>query len=85
MLVFVGDKDFFEDIMKKVDIFFGNVVLGEIFMQLFYNDRQKKGDFIVLYVLRLEDILFKVIIFGYIEIVVRDCMFISKFWIGLFS
>lgn len=32
MLVFVGDKDFFEGIMKKVDIFFGNVVLGEIFM-----------------------------------------------------
>lgn len=46
---------------------------------------KKKGEFIVVYVLRLEDILFKVIIFGYIEIVVRDGMFISKFWIGLFS
>lgn len=32
MLVFVGDKDFFEDIVKKVDNFFGNVVLGEIYM-----------------------------------------------------
>lgn len=45
----------------------------------------KKGEFIVVYVLRLEDILFKVIIFVYIEIVVRDGMFRSKFWIGLFS
>lgn len=39
----VGDKASLEDIMKKLDGFFGNAASGETLMQSFYNDRQKKG------------------------------------------
>lgn len=42
MLVSVGDKASLEDIIKKLDGFFGNVASGETLMQSFYNDRQKK-------------------------------------------
>lgn len=85
MLVSVGDKDSLEGIMKKVDTFFGNVASGETLMQSFYNDRQKKGDSIVVYASRLEDTLSKAITLGHIETVARDGMLRSKFWTGLFS
>lgn len=85
MLVSVGDKDSLEDIMKKVDNFFGNVASGETLMQSFYNDRQKKGDSIVVYASRLEDTLSKAITLGHIETVARDGILRSKFWTGLFS
>lgn len=42
MLVSVGDKAPFEDIMKKLDRFVGNVASGEALMQSFYNDSQKR-------------------------------------------
>lgn len=40
-------------------------------MQSFYNDRQKKGDSIVVYASRLEDTLSKAITLGHIETVAR--------------
>lgn len=85
MLVSVGDKASLKDIMKKLDGFFGNVASGETLMQSFYNDRQKKGESIVVYASRLEDTLSKAITLGHIETVARDGMLISKFWTGLFS
>lgn len=81
----VGDKASLEDIIKKLDGFFGNVASGETLMQSFYNDRQKKGEPIVVYASRLEDTLSKAITLGHIETVARDGMLRSKFWTGLFS
>ncbi|XP_062570088.1 uncharacterized protein LOC134232160 [Saccostrea cucullata] len=83
--VLVGDKAFIQDILKKLDGFFGNVASGETLMQSFYNDCQKEGESIVVFASRLEDTLSKAIKFGHIGNEARDGMLRSKFWTGLFS
>lgn len=85
MLVYVGDKASLEDLMKKLDGFFGNVASGETLMQSFYNDSQKEGESIVMYASRLEDTWSKAITLGHIETLARDGMLRSKFWTGLSS
>ncbi|XP_062566929.1 uncharacterized protein LOC134229238 [Saccostrea cucullata] len=83
MLVSVGDKASIQDILRKLDGFFGNVASGEKLMQSFYNDCQKEGESIVVYASRLEDTLSKAIKFGHIGNEARDGMLRSKFWTGL--
>ncbi|XP_062621853.1 uncharacterized protein LOC134283423 [Saccostrea cucullata] len=85
MLVSVGDKASIQDILKKLDGFFGNVASGETLMQSFYNDCQKEGESIIVFASRLEDTLSKAIKFGHIGNEAKDGMLRSKFWTGLGS
>ena len=83
MLVSIGENASLQDILAKLDGFFGNVASGETLMQSFYNDFQKDGESLVVYASRLEDTLSKAIKWGHIDIVAKDAMLRSKFWTGL--
>ncbi|XP_062598216.1 uncharacterized protein LOC134259630 [Saccostrea cucullata] len=78
MLVEVGDKASIQDILRKLDGFFGNVASGETLMQSFYNDCQKEGESTVVFASMLEDTLSKAIKFGHIGNEAKDGMLRRK-------
>ena len=49
MLVPLGENATIEDILSKLDGFYGNVAAGETLNQSFYNDSQKENESIVTY------------------------------------
>ena len=85
MLVPLGENAKIEDILTKLDGFYGNVATGETLIQSFYGDFQKDTESIVAYGSRLEQTLSRAIRYGHIDLVAKDAMLRSKFWTGLKS
>lgn len=85
MLVPLGENASVDDILNKLDGFYGNVCSSETLIQSFYSDYQKDSESIVAYGSRLEQTLSRAIRYGHIDLVAKDAMLRSKFWTGLKS
>ena len=85
MLVPLGENASIDDILNKLDGFYGNVSSSETLIQSFYSDYQKDSETIVAYGSRLEQTLSRAIRYGHIDLVAKDAMLRSKFWTGLKS
>lgn len=85
LLISLGEVATVNQILDKLEGFYGNVSSSETLMQEFYNDCQKENESIVAYGSRLESTLCKAIKQGQINITAKDTMLCSKFWTGLRS
>lgn len=83
MLIPLGESASVDDILHRLEDFYGNVCTAENIMQSFYSDHQKEGESIVSYGLRLEQTVSKAVRLGHIDVVAKDSMLKSKFWSGL--
>ena len=70
MLIPLGEDASVNDVIGKLDDFYGNVSSAETILQSFYS---------------LEQTLSKAIRYGHMELAARDSMLRSKFWTGLRS
>lgn len=85
MLIPLGETATVQQVLDKLEGFYGIVSSGSTLMQTFYNDFQKDSESIVSYGTRLEQTLSKAVIYGHIEIAAKDSILRSKFWTGLRS
>ena len=85
MLIHLGENASVDDILQKLDGFFGNVATTQTLMQSFYSDCQKEDEPIVAFGSRLEHTLSRAIKSGLIDTIAKDAMLYSKFWTGLKS
>ena len=85
MLVPLGENASVDDILNKLDGFYGNVSTTETLIQSFYNDFQKDTESIVSYGSRLEQTLSRAVRCGHVDFAAKDAMLRSKFWTGLKS
>lgn len=85
MLVPLGEHASVQDILNKLDGFYGNVSTSETLIQSFYNDFQKDTESIVSYSSRIEQTLSRAIRCGHADFAAKDAMLRSKFWTGLKS
>ena len=83
MLIPLGESASVDDILNKLEDFYGNVCTAENIMQSFYSDHQKEGESIVSYGSRLEQTVSKAVRLGHVDFVAKDAMLRSKFWSGL--
>ena len=85
MLIPLEEKATVDEILEKLEGFYGMVSSGATLMQTFYNDLQKDSESIVSYGTRLEQTLSRAVIYGHIELAAKDSILRSKFWTGLRS
>ena len=85
MLIPLAENASVDDILQKLDGFFGNVATTQTLMQSFYSDCQKEDESIVAFGSRLEHTLSRAIESGHIDSIAKDAMLCSKFWTGLKS
>ena len=85
MLIPLGETATVDDILRKLDGFFGNVATIQTLMQSFYSDCQKDDESIVTFGSRLDRTLSRAIASGHIDSVAKNTMLCSKFWTGLKS
>lgn len=85
LLIPLGENASVEEILEKLDGFYGNVSSAETIIQSFYNDFQKENESIAAFGSRLEQTLSRAIRYGHMEIAAKDSMLRSKFWTGLKS
>ncbi|XP_062610021.1 uncharacterized protein LOC134271821 [Saccostrea cucullata] len=85
ILIPLGEYATVENILAKLDDFYGNVCTPENIMQKFYSDHQQEGESIVSYGSRLEQCSSKAVKVGHIDVNAKDPMLRSKFWSGLRS
>ncbi|XP_061170721.1 uncharacterized protein LOC133180168 [Saccostrea echinata] len=83
MLIPLGEFASVDNILMKMEDFYGNVSTAENIMQNFYSDHQKEGETIVAYGSRLEQTVSKAVRLGHVDVVAKDSMLRSKFWSGL--
>ena len=79
MLVTLGKDATIQDMLTKLDGFYGNVSTSEILMQSFYSDCQKDDESIVAYGSRIEDTLVNAICKMNVDRTAKDAMLRSKF------
>lgn len=85
ILIPLGEDATIDNILGKLEDFYGNVCTPENIMQNFYADHQKEGETIVTYGSRLEQCISKAVRLGHIDSSAKDAMLRSKFWSGLRS
>ena len=85
MLIPLGEKATVDEILEKLEGFYGMASSGATLMQTFYNDFQKDSESIVSYGTRLEQALSRAVTYGHIELAAKDSILRSKFWTGLRS
>lgn len=85
LLVPLGANASVDDVLHKLDGFYGNVSTSETLIQSFYNDYQKESESIATYASRLEQTLSRAINSGHLDLAAKDAMLRSKFWTGLKS
>ena len=85
MLIPLGEDASVNDVIGKLDDFYGNVSSAETILQSFYSDNQKEDESGATFGSRLEQTLSKAIRYGHMELAPRDSMLRSKFWTGLRS
>ena len=79
ILVPLGESATADDILEKLDGFYGNVCTSETLMQSFYRDCQKDNKTIVSYGSRIERTLSTAVTLGHLDLVAKDAMFRSEF------
>ena len=85
ILIPLGESASVDNILAKLEDFYGNVCTPENIMQNFYSDHQQEGESIVTYGSRLEQCISKAVRLGHIDANAKDAMLRSKFWSGLKS
>ena len=85
ILIPLGESASVDNILAKLEDFYGNVCTQENIMQNFYSDHQQEGESIVTYGSRLEQCISKAVRLGHIDANAKDAMLRSKFWSGLKS
>ena len=85
ILIPLGENASVDNIIAKLEDFYGNVCTLENIMQNFYFDHQQEGESIVTYGSRLEQCISKAVRLGHIDANAKDAMLRSKFWSGLKS
>ena len=85
MLIPLGELAIVDQILEKLEGFYGIVSSGATLMQTFYSDYQKKSESIVAYGTRLEQTLSRAVTYGHLELSAKDSILRSKFWTGLRS
>lgn len=85
VIIPLGENATVDQILDKLEGFYGIVSTGATLMQTFYNDFQKESESIVTYGTRLEQTLSRAVTHGHIEIAAKDSILRSKFWTGLRS
>ena len=85
MRVPLGESASVDDILQKLDGFFGNVDTTQTLVQSFYSDFQKEDESIVAFRSRIEHTLSRAITSGHIHSKAKVAMLCSKFWKGLKS
>ena len=88
MLVPLGESASVDDILQKLDGFFGHVATTQTLMQSFYrrhSDCQKEDESIVAFGSSLGHTLSRAIASGHIVSIAKDAMLYSRFWTGLKS
>ncbi|XP_061196784.1 uncharacterized protein LOC133205059 [Saccostrea echinata] len=85
ILIPLGENATVDNILAKLDDFYGNVCTPENIMQKFYSDHQQEGESNVSYGSRLEQCISKAVKLGHIDVNAKDAMLRSKFWSGLKS
>ena len=85
MLIPLGENASVEDILNKLDGFYGNVSTTHTLIQSFYNDYQKDCESMIAYGSRLEQTLSRALRSGDAKLEMKDSMLIDKFWTGLKS
>lgn len=83
MLIPLGERATGEQILKKLDGLFGNVVSDEVTLQKYYTETQQEGESVTAYACRLETQLQTAIDSGYVVPGSKDAMLRSKFWTSL--
>ncbi|MCG8044576.1 MAG: hypothetical protein JAY66_02630 [Candidatus Thiodiazotropha taylori] len=85
VIIPLGENASVDEILAKLEGFYGIVSTGATLMQTFYNDFQKDSESIVSYGTRLEQTLSRAVTHGHIEFSAKDSILRSKFWTGLKS
>lgn len=85
VIIPLGENATVDQILDKLEGFYGIVSTGATLMQTFYNDFQAENESIVVYGTRLEQTLSRAVTHGHIEIAAKDSILRSKFWTGLRS
>ena len=85
LLVPLGEEASIDEVLQKLDGFYGNVSTAETIIQSFYNDCQKDNESVATFGSRLEQTLSRAIRYGHMELAAKDSMLRSKFWTGLKS
>ena len=85
LLVPMGEDASVDEVLEKLDGFYGNVSTAETIIQSFYNDFQKERECVASFGSRLEQTLSRAIRYGHMELSAKDSMLRSKFWTGLKS
>ena len=85
LLVPLGENATVNQVLDKLDGFYGNVSSAETIIQSFYNDFQKESESVAAFGSRLEQTLSRAIRYGHMELAAKDSMLRSKFWTGLKS
>ena len=84
-LIPMGEDASVDEILHKLNDFYGNVSTAETIIQSFYNDFQKEDGSVASFGSRLEQTLSRAIRYGHMELAAKDSMLRSKFWTGLKS
>ena len=85
LLIPLGEKADIEDILKKLDVFFGDISTNEMIMQEFFNAYQKPDESVTTFGCRLEMLLSSAVEHGYLEKDSKNDMLRHKFWQSLSS
>ena len=85
MLIPLGELATVDQILEKLEGFYGIVSSGATLMQTFYSDYQKESESIVAYGTRLEQTLSRAVTYGHLELSAKDSILRSKIWTGLRS
>ena len=85
LLIPLGEDASVDEVLDKLDGFYGNVSSAETIIQSFYSDYQKENESLATFGSRLEQTLSRAIRYGHMELAAKDSMLRSKFWTGLRS
>ena len=85
LLIPLGEDASVDEVLDKLDGFYGNVSSAETIIQSFYSDYQKENESVATFGSHLEQTLSRAIRYGHMELAAKDSMLRSKFWTGLRS
>ena len=85
LLIPLGEDPSVDEVLDKLDGFYGNVSTPETIIQSFYSYFQKENESVATFGSRLEQTLSRAIRYGHMELSAKDSMLRSKFWTGLKS
>ena len=78
LLIPLGEDASVDELLDKLDGFYGNVSTTETIIQSFYNDFQKENESVATFGSRLEQTLSRTIRYGHMELSAKDSMLRSK-------